>query len=205
MSTDLLEPVSALAHRAPMGAPGAVRVAELRLWALSILRGDADALGGAIREGLNVDLPREACRAGEADEAAALWLGPDEWMLVSPKGLDARHAALDDALAGRHHQRVDVSDHYTLIELRGTRVRSLLAKLVTLDLHPSAFRPGDVKGTALAAAQTYLWCVEDDRFRLTARRSFADYVWCLIAHAGHEWGLPEQRPRGGERLTPPEN
>ncbi len=199
----LVEPRSALAHRAPIGADDTVRMAEIRLATLSILRGEADRLAGPVHQALALDLPREACTASETDAAACLWLGPDEWMLISGPDTGARHAGLDHAIDA-HHQRVEVSDHYTLIELRGAKARHLLAKLVPLDTHPRSFRPGTVKGTVLGAATTYLWCVADEAFRLTARRSYADYVWCLLAHAGGEWGLPEQHPRAGERLTLPE-
>ncbi|MEM7568122.1 MAG: sarcosine oxidase subunit gamma family protein [Pseudomonadota bacterium] len=198
----LIEPRSPLAHRAPIGAEDTVRLAEIRLATLSILRGEADGLVGPVRDAFALDLPREACTAAQGDAAACLWLGPDEWMLVSGTGEGDRHAALDDGITG-HHQRVEVSDHYTLIELRGAKARPLLSKLVPLDMHARAFAPGEVKGTALGAAVTTLWCVADDVFRLTARRSYADYVWCLLAHSGREWGLPVQSPRGGERLTLP--
>ncbi len=196
----LIEPRSALAHRAPIGAADTVRLAEIRLATLSILRGEAEELAAALRDTLACDLPREACMAARSDEAACLWLGPDEWMLVSGPDMGARHARFDHAIDA-HHQRVEVSDHYTLVELRGVKARALLSKLVPLDMHARAFAPGDVKGTVLGAAVTTLWCVADDVFRLTARRSYADYVWCLLARSGREWGLPVQTPRGGERLT----
>ena len=197
------EPRSALAHRAPIGAVDTVRLGEIRLATLSILRGEADALAGPSREALSLELPRKACTAATQGEHSALWLGPDEWMLVSPDGHGEIHAALDGMLEGTQHQRVAVSDHYTLIALEGARARDLLAKLVPLDTHPRALRPGDVPGTVLGAANTHVWCVDETGFRLTARRSYADYVWCLMARAGREWGLPLQMPRAGERLTVP--
>ena len=198
----LIEPRSALAHRLPIGAADSVRMAELRLWTLSILRGEADVLAGAVGDILTAELPREACTATRSEDHAVLWLGPDEWMLVSGPGDEAQRG-LGERLDGAHHQHVDVSDHYTLVELQGARARDLLAKLVPLDMHPRAFRPGEVKGTVLGAANTHLWCVAEDRFCLTLRRSYADYGWCLLARAGREWGLPEERPVGGERLTIP--
>jgi sarcosine oxidase subunit gamma len=29
----------------------------------------------------------------------------------------------------------------------------------------------------------------------------ADYLWCLLAEAGREWGMPREVPVKGERLT----
>jgi sarcosine oxidase subunit gamma len=38
-------------------------------------------------------------------------------------------------------------------------------------------------------------------FSVFIRWSMADYLWCAIANAGREWGLPEEVPVKGERLT----
>jgi hypothetical protein len=38
-------------------------------------------------------------------------------------------------------------------------------------------------------------------FRLLIRWSMADYLWCLLADAGREWGMPAEVPVKGERLT----
>ena len=46
-----------------------------------ILRGDAAAFAG-----YGVKLPREACRAATYGALSALWLGPDEWLLLLPDG-----------------------------------------------------------------------------------------------------------------------
>ena len=29
----------------------------------------------------------------------------------------------------------------------------------------------------------------------------ADYLWCLVADAAREWGVPEEQPVEGETLT----
>ncbi len=127
-----------------------------------------------------------------AGDAAALWLGPDEWLLVE---------ALPVALEG-HHQVVEVGDYYTAIEVAGTPARTLLAKLITLDLHRRAFPLGGVAGTLLAKAPVWLWCTGDDAFLVLVRRSLADYAWCLLADAGREWGLPAEAPIGRVTLHP---
>jgi heterotetrameric sarcosine oxidase gamma subunit len=108
---------------------------------------------------------------------------------------------------------VDVSDYYTIIEVAGDQARELLMKLTTLDLHPRAFRPGMVTGSMFGRTQATIWQPpraggaggDDDggepTFRLFIRWSMADYLWCALADAGREWGVPEQIPVTGERLT----
>jgi sarcosine oxidase subunit gamma len=88
----------------------------------------------------------------------------------------------------------------------GRATRAALAKLVALDLHPRAWRRDEVLGTHLAKAIVQLWLVADEadaggaEARVVVRRSLADYVWCLLAEAGREWGLDPQRPIGRVRL-----
>ena len=135
-------------------------------------------------------------------------MGPDEWMLVTPpEEAEERSRLAAEALAGTHHQLVDVSDYYTVIELAGAKARELLMKLTTLDVHARAFRAGMVTGSVFGRANATIWQVLDDAaeggpvFRLFIRWSMADYFWCLIADAGREWGVPEQSPVKGEKLT----
>src|SRR5580658_180008 len=49
-----------------------------------ILRGDA-AVRAAAEQALSLQLPASACRAAPDGERAALWLGPDEWLLIAPE------------------------------------------------------------------------------------------------------------------------
>ena len=78
-------------------------------------------------------------------------------------------------------------------------------KLTTLDVHARAFAVGQVTGANFGHATANLWLVADDEsgsiFRLFVRWSFADYLWCLLAEAGREWGMPEQVPVSGERMV----
>jgi len=138
-----------------------------------------------------------------------LWLGPDEWMLVTEPGSEeALFDQLKDALSETHCQLVDVSDQLTNIELSGARAREILMKLTTLDLHPRQIGPGDVAGTTFGSVTATLFVTDDvkkhetQRFQLIVRRSVADYMWCLLAEAGREFGLPEQQPRSGETMRP---
>jgi heterotetrameric sarcosine oxidase gamma subunit len=196
---------SPLSHRAAIAGDGA-RMAELPFLGKFILRADPDEAAARLAP-IGLMLPRDPLQSSAA-EAGLLWLGPDEWMLVTPPAEAARTASdAAQALAGTHHQLVDVSDYYTVIELSGPKARELLMKLTTLDLHPRAFKAGMVAGSLFGRANAILWQTLDDAsdggptFRLVIRWSMADYLWCALADAGREWGVPEQRPVKGEPLT----
>ena len=163
---------------------------------------------GPLKETFGLDLPAEPSTSASGAETSLLWLGPDEWMLVTTaEEAEARFGRADRALAAIHHQLVAVGDYYTVIEVSGPRARETLMKLTTLDLHPRAFKAGMVAGAMFGRTHATLWQMTDDGaeggplFRLIVRWSMADYLWCVIADAGREWGMPEEQPVGGETLV----
>jgi sarcosine oxidase subunit gamma len=196
---------SALHHRAAIKAmEDAARLAEVPFLGKLVLRGDPGKLGKAVTDAVGVSLPG-ACTATRKGDTAILWIGPDEFWIVTPEDAQSELAEkLGSALSGVHHQVADVSSYYTAIDLAGPRSREMLMKLTTLDMDRSAFTEGQVAGSNFGAAQATLWqSGADDAdggpvFRLFVRRSMADYLWCLLAEAGFEWGMPRQAPLSGE-------
>lgn len=198
---------SPLAHRLPIRAEsGAVSLAEWPYLAKLILRCQPGRDAAAVEAVTGVALPTTACTGAIAGERSALWLGPDEWMLMAPDGEAASlETDLRTALTGPRTQVIDVSDYYTVITLTGARGRDVLAKLVTIDLHPRHFEKGRVVGTLAASANIVVWLRDESAaagpvFDLIVRWSMADYLWCLLAESAAEFGCPPQQPRGGERL-----
>jgi len=131
-----------------------------------------------------VDLPSEACRAASAGERAALWLGPDEWLLLAPEEEAAAIGlALSQALAGVAHALVDVSHRQTGLVLEGPRASQLLNAGCPLDLDPAAFPVGMCTRTLLGKAEIILWRTAKHRFRLEVWRSFAPYLVQFLGEA----------------------
>src|SRR5690242_465518 len=103
---------------------------------------------------LGVPLPEVCGTVASADghhpDPAVLWLGPDEWLVVSattdPEDLVT---GLRDALAGERGAVVDVSANRTALELTGRAARETLEKSCPADLHPRSFRPGTAITTTL--------------------------------------------------------
>ena len=191
---------SPLSHRSAAEAPGGyVRLFEIPFVPKHILRVDSRVGAESVREALGLDLP-PPLSSERRGETAALWLGPDEWLLVGLPAADA----LQRALAGTHHSLVEVGDYYTIVEVAGPRARELLMKLTTLDLHPRVFTAGRVAGSLFGRANAWLWLVREEAngpvFQLFVRWSLADYLWCTLGEAGREWGLPRQTPVQGERM-----
>lgn len=204
----MTEPFAAspLAHREPLAAEQA-NVSETQFLGMLILRGKPALIGDNAASTLGAPLPDAVGETTVADGSTVLWLGPDEWLLVTPPGDEAAlNEMLSDALAGTHHQLTDVSDYYTAIDVSGTAARDMLSKLMVIDLHPRVLSPGMAIATICAKANVWLHILPDGDppvFRLIVRRSHADYLWCLIAEAGREFGLPPQTPVGQVKLHLP--
>lgn len=108
--------------------------------------------------------------------ADALWLGPNEWLIVG--ALDPRSTAGWE----RAESIVDVGANRVVLDLSGTRARELLSKGCSLDLHPSSWASGTCAQTLLAKAPVILQ-QRGETTRIFVRPSFADYLveWFLAA------------------------
>jgi sarcosine oxidase subunit gamma len=117
-------------------------------------------------------------------ERAALWLGPDEWLLLAPEAEGATLASsLEAALAHLPHSLVDVSHRQGGYRLQGPQATTLLAAGCPLDLDESAFPIGMCTRTVLAKAEVVLWRRAQQTFHLEVARSFVAYVSRFLAEA----------------------
>jgi len=124
------------------------------------------------------------CRPRAEGERAALWLGPDEWLLIAPEAEGAALASsLQAALAHLPHSLVDVSHRQGAYQLQGPQVATLLAAGCPLDLDESAFPIGMCTRTVLAKAEVVLWRRAQQTFHLELARSFVAYVSRFLAEA----------------------
>lgn len=156
------------------------------------LRGDPDdsAFLETVKDVTGVDLPLEPNTVIEGARCTTIWLGPDEWYVVTAAGEEREVVPrLEEALAGRHFAVNDVSGNYTTIELWGPHARDVLEKGCTLDPHPRTFGRGQCAQALLAHAGMLLRPCGDDSFELVVRRSFADYVFVWLEDAAGEYGM----------------
>lgn len=131
-----------------------------------------------------VELPAIPMRAHVAGARAALWLGPDEWLLLAPESDGATvGATLAETLAGQPASLVDVSHRQVGLIVAGPRAAELLNAGCPLDLDPAAFPIGMCTRTILAKVEIILWRTADDTFRIEVARSFAPYVVELMREA----------------------
>jgi sarcosine oxidase subunit gamma len=124
--------------------------------------------------------PNTATTTGDRD---ALWLAPDEWLVVGAPGAAGGIAdELGRSLDGLHHSIVDVSANRVAFELTGSSRHDLLASACPIDLHPRSWGDGRCAQSVFGAAQVLL----HERARATrlfVRPSFANYVVDLLLAA----------------------
>ncbi|MEV5538548.1 sarcosine oxidase subunit gamma family protein [Saccharopolyspora shandongensis] len=143
-----------------------------------------------VEHALDLALPHHEPNLVSGDEnAAALWLGPDEWLLVAPDGRAAELvASVRGALADSLGSTVDVSANRTALRLSGPLSREVLEKICSLDLHPRSFTPGHCAQTLLGRTQAILWqLTPEPAYRILVRNSFADYLADLLLDAVQEF------------------
>ncbi len=106
------------------------RLASLGPRSRFILRGGDEAVAAA-SAAFGVEIPREPNRAAVAGDRAALWLGPDEWVLVAGEEEGpAIGEALAAALAGIPHSLTDVSHRSVAFTLAGRHAATVLIRTV---------------------------------------------------------------------------
>ena len=157
------------------------------------LRGDADnaQFVAAVADVVGTVLPIAPNTVARGDAHVVYWLGPNEWLIVTPTQSEAAIAReLRAALAGLFAAVTEVSGGQTVIALRGDAVRDLLAKGCPLDLHPRVFGVDHCAQSHLAKAPILIRQVDEaPSFEIIVRRSFADYLWIWLEDAASEYQL----------------
>ena len=151
------------------------------------LRGRSGHTGfiSAVLKVLGVEAPTEANSVIDAGDNRIYWLGPDEWLIVTPAGKQGQlRQELLAALDGVFSSVVDNSSGLTMIHITGDNAAALLATDCPFDLHPREFKPGQCAQTRLAKAGMTISPLADGAgFEVIIRRSFADYLLIWLQDA----------------------
>jgi heterotetrameric sarcosine oxidase gamma subunit len=137
----------------------------------------------AIGLALGVLLPTAPCRSVIARDRAALWLGPDEWLIIAPESASALGAQAASAVGDHPASIVDVSHRSQTLEIAGPKADWCLNALCALDLGLQAFPVGMCTRTLLGKVQVVLWRIATGVFHLDIARSYVPYVWACLEQA----------------------
>jgi sarcosine oxidase subunit gamma len=152
-----------------------------------VLRGSSEVMARAV-SALGLPFVPSTCRAISDGSRSALWLGPDELLLLAPEAEQPDCASLlTKALAGAAGSLVDVSHRQCGLELLGAAVESILRTGCPLDLHISAFPVGMCTRTVYAKSEIVLWRTALQAFHVEVWRSYTEYLTALLAQATQEY------------------
>ena len=146
-------------------------------------------LGAALsRSGERLPLATVPCRSVVRNDWSALWLGPDEQLLIGPEPMASAFAiAADEALRGVPHSLVDVSHRQCSIQISGPHASDLLSAGCPLDLDIECFPVGACTRTILAKSEIVLWRRADEQFHIEVWRSFVAYLGEYLASVEQEF------------------
>ncbi|ULR44637.1 sarcosine oxidase subunit gamma [Rhizobium sp. K102] len=156
-------------------APAASRVA---------LRAPAESLT-ALTKALGLTVPNAPKTSSRAGARSALWIGPDEWLVIDEDGAD-----LMAVLSGLRavHSATDVSHRNVAIIVSGPGAEKTLAASCPQDLSHSSFPVGAASRTIFGKAEIVLLRTDEQTFRVECWRSFSDFVFGLLNEAAHDAG-----------------
>lgn len=127
---------------------------------------------------------------------AVLWTGPGQWQVQAADDEAARLLGLFASLSTLCSTAV-LDDSRIVLAVSGPRARDALAKMLTIDLHPRAFRPGEAAVTVAGGVSVLVSRRdEEDVFDCAVPRSFALGFWDWLVDAASEYGVATGHPAG---------
>ena len=129
-------------------------------------------------------LPMRLGPAAAVGERAALWLGPDEWLLISEgQSVEAVFAALEAGIGDAPHSLVDVSHRQVGLRVVGAQAARVLGAGCPLDLRLRAFPVGMATRTLFDRVEIVLWRRAETEFRVEVGRSLSPWLAAALTEA----------------------
>ena len=138
---------------------------------------------GALSKALGVSLPGKPKSSASKGSRYALWLGPDEWLVIET---GARNPVEDCAKVKALNSAVDVSHRNTAIIVSGPNAANAINSGCPQDLSLAAFPAGACSRTLLGKIEIVLYRTASDEFRVECWRSFSDYAFDFLADAARD-------------------
>lgn len=137
----------------------------------------------ALSKALGLNLPlAPKTSGGNASGRLALWLGPDEWLVIDESGDPVADLAKVKAL----HSAVDVSHRNAAILVSGKGARATLQAGCPQNLGDQAFAVGAATRTVLGKIEVVIVRTGESDFRVECWRSFSDYAFTFLSEAAKD-------------------
>ncbi len=153
------------------------------------LRGDMKnrEFDSKVEKILGMILPKESCSTSTKEKITCMWLGPNEWLLVSNNKVTKESNELElekvlfDSISKTNLGAItNVSDHYTIFNLTGSNIFEVLSKGCPFDFKSDSFVDNKVIQTVLHHVDVTIHRKKKDDVDLYVRRSFSNHLWAWI-------------------------
>jgi sarcosine oxidase subunit gamma len=156
-------------------------------------RGQWQATAEAAARLFGVSLPAGP-RVVRANRSTLIWSGPDQFLALSNRSPNGSVLAAAQQFFPGIASLSDQSDGRALIRVSGPAARAMLAKLISLDLHPQAFPSGSAATTSIDHTGVNFWRGDDTdngepTFYVLLFSTFAESLWDTMLDAAAEYGL----------------
>ena len=132
---------------------------------------------------IGLDLPKKPGQSESKAGLSALWIGPDEWLIIDEKN------PIEKLMPGRENAQTsvtDISHRNVAFLISGDGAVNTLSAAAPRDLSLAAFPVGCTSRTIFGKAEVVLLRTSKTSFRLECWRSFAPYVWDLLVDGAQD-------------------
>ena len=162
---------------------GSISVKEISPVIKINLRGKKREFLTNVGKNLNMILPTEANTSTTSDKLTAIWLGPDEWMVVSNElvSKDTNKYELQEMLFNSISKTtlgavVDVTDQFVQLELKGENIYEIFSAGSPFNFNEFKEKKGSTTQTILNHVDVILHHKDKNIVNLFVRRSFAEHL-----------------------------
>ncbi|MCH9756241.1 MAG: hypothetical protein K0U37_03475 [Gammaproteobacteria bacterium] len=136
----------------------------------------------ALEAHLDMSFPKTPNTSTYSNNQTLLWLGPDEWLLLTDYANAHQTTATLKACIDQHPGAViDVSDNRIRFTLSGPDSHTILQQGTAINI--PTLNPGDVVQTLFAKTQMIIHCLTPFSYQLFVRTSFKSYTEAFLKHA----------------------
>ena len=151
------------------------------------LRGKKREFFTNIGKNLNMLLPTEANSSTISDKLTAIWLSPDEWMIVTNDEVkkDTNEYQLNEILFNDISKSslgaiIDVTDQFVQLEIKGKNIYEIFSAGSPFNFSEFKNKKGSSVQTILNHIDVIVHNKGDQIVNLFVRRSFAQHLWSWI-------------------------
>lgn len=137
----------------------------------------------ALSQALGLDLPDRPRTSARVGGRRAMWLGPDEWLVIDEDGSDLIAACAGVAAL---HSAVGISHRNVAIAVTGPGAEATVSAGCPQDLALVSFPVGACARTVLGKIEVVLLRTGEQAFRVECWRSFSDYALTFLEDAARD-------------------